>query len=148
MSSANSVKLNWLAILVAALACFFFEAIWFSLFMIPWLEGVGRTHEYLTTVATISPAVQYVTAFLCSVVAATVLSVLTQISGPQSAKRGILIAILVWVGFVATTWAKEYVFEARTLEIYTINAGNSLIGLTILGAITGAWKARANLLKV
>ncbi len=142
MPSVNPVKLNWIAILVAALACFFFEAIWFSLFMIPWLEGVGRTHEYLTTVATITPGTQYVTAFLCSVIAATVLSVLTQITGPQTTKRGILIAVLVWVGFVATTWAKEYVFEARTLEIYAINAGNSLLGLVILGAITGAWKAK------
>lgn len=142
MPSVNPVKLNWIAILVAALACFFFEAIWFSLFMIPWLEGVGRTHEYLTTVATITPGTQYVTAFLCSVIAATVLSVLTQITGPQTTKRGILIAVLVWVGFVATTWAKEYVFEARTLEIYSINAGNSLLGLVILGAITGAWKAK------
>lgn len=142
MSSANAVKLNWLAILVAALTCFFFEAVWFSLFMIPWLEGVGRTHEYLTTVATIAPAVQYGTAFLCSVVAAIVLSILTQITGPQNAKRGILIAVLAWIGFVATTWAKEYVFEARTLEIYAINAGNSLIGLTLIGAITGAWKAK------
>jgi len=142
MSSANPVKLNWLAIFVAALAAFFFEAVWFSLFMIPWLDGVGRTHEYLTTVATVTPATQYVTVFLCSVVAATVLSFLTQITGLQTAKRGILIAVLVWVGFVATTWAKEYVFEARTLEIFSINAGNSLLGLMILGAITGAWKAK------
>jgi hypothetical protein len=54
----------------------------------------------------------------------------------------VLIAALVWVGFVATSWAKEYIFEVRTLQIFLINAGYSLVGLMLMGAITGAWKAK------
>jgi Protein of unknown function (DUF1761) len=46
------------------------------------------------------------------------------------------------VGFVATSWAKEYIFEVRTLQIFLINAGYSLVGLMLMGAITGAWKAK------
>jgi hypothetical protein len=138
----STVKLNWPAIAVAAIASFIFEAIWFSVFMIPWLEGIGRTQDWFIATAAINPAFQYITAFLCSIVAAVVLSVLTQITGPQTAGRGVLIAALVWVGFVATSWAKEYIFEARTLQIFFINAGYSLVGLMLMGAITGAWKSK------
>ena len=138
----STVNLNWPAIAVAAIASFIFEAIWFSVFMIPWLEGIGRTQDWFIATAAINPAFQYITAFLCSIVAAVVLSVLTQITGPQTAGRGVLIAALVWVGFVATSWAKEYIFEARTLQIFFINAGYSLVGLMLMGAITGAWKSK------
>ena len=138
----STVKLNWPAIAVAAIASFIFEAIWFSVFMIPWLEGIGRTQDWFIATAAFNPAFQYITAFLCSIVAAVVLSVLTQITGPQTAGRGVLIAALVWVGFVATSWAKEYIFEARTLQIFFINAGYSLVGLMLMGAITGAWKSK------
>jgi hypothetical protein len=136
----SNVKLNWLAILVAAFASVFLELVWISIFIIPWLAGIGRTNDAIFAIAI--PAVQYGVAFLCSVVAAIVLSILTQLTGPQTAKRGILIAILVWLGFVATTWGREYIFEVRTFQIYFINAGHSLLDLILMGAITGAWKAK------
>jgi hypothetical protein len=138
----STVKLNWPAIAAAAVAAFIFEAIWFSVFMIPWLEGIGRSQDWFLAAANINPALHYITAFLCSIVAAVVLSILTQTTGPQTARRGVLIAALVWVGFVATSWAKEYIFEVRTLQIFLINAGYSLVGLMLMGAITGAWKAK------
>jgi len=136
----HHVRFNWLAILTAAIASFLFEAIWFSVFMIPWLEGIGRGKEWLMMAAAIHPATQYGTAFLCSIVAATVLTLLIQITGEQTARRGILLALLIWTGFVATSWAKEYVFEVRSFQIYAINAGHSLLDLAIVGAIVGGWK--------
>ena len=136
----STVKLNWLAILVAALASVFLELVWFSVFMIPWLAGVGRATDAIFAVAI--PIAQYGVALFCSIIAATVLSILTQLTGPQTARRGILIGILVWLGFVATTWAREYIFEVRTFQIYFINAGYSLLDLIVIGAITGAWKVR------
>ena len=76
----RSAKLNWIAILVAAVASFLFEALWFTLFMNPWLTGVGRTREWLMTAST-SPALPYVTALLCSLIAATILSIAIQATG-------------------------------------------------------------------
>jgi len=138
----RSAKLNWMAILAAAIASFLFEALWFTLFMNPWLTGVGRSREWLMTTSIISPALQYLTAFLCSVIAAVILTIAIQATGEQTARRGILCAALIWLGFVATSWAKEYVFEVRTLQIFAINAGYFLFDLMIMGAIVGAWKKK------
>jgi len=41
------VRQNYLANLVAAIACFLFEAGWYSYFLQAWLYGIGRTREWL-----------------------------------------------------------------------------------------------------
>ncbi len=137
----SNIRLNWVAILVAAIASFLFEALWYSVFMNEWLSGIGRTREWLMS-SGMSPALQYAVAILCAVIMATVLSICIQVSGEHSARRGILAGALVWIGFVATTWATEYIFEVRTLKIYAVNAGFWLFDLILIGAIVGAWKKK------
>jgi Protein of unknown function (DUF1761) len=116
----SNFKLNWVAILVAAIAAFIFEALWFSMFMKGWLAGIGRTMEWLVATG-LNPAIQYATAILCSIIAATVLSICIQATGKQTARRGILCAVIIWFGFIATSWAKAYIFEVRGFEIYFIS---------------------------
>jgi len=137
----SNIRLNWVAILVAAIVSFLFEALWFSVFMNQWLAGIGRTEEWLKSTG-LNPAIQYATAILCSIIAAAVLSVCIQASGEQTARRGILCAAVIWFGFIATGWAKAYVFEVRTFQIYAINTGYALIDLMLIGAIVGAWKKK------
>ncbi len=137
----SRIRLNWIAILVAAIASFLFEALWFSVFMNEWLAGIGRTKEWLMASGP-NPSIQYATAILCSIIVAAVLTICIQASGEQTARRGILCAALIWFGFIATGWAKEYIFEVRTLQIYFINAGYSLFDLILIGAIVGAWKKK------
>jgi hypothetical protein len=141
----SKIRLNWVAILVAAIASFLFEALWFSVFMNEWLTGIGRTREWLMSAAGYNPAVQYGTAILCSIIAAAVLSICIQVSGEQNVRRGILCGAVIWFGFVATSWATEYIFEVRSLQIYLINTGYSLIDLMLMGAIVGAWKKKHEL---
>ncbi len=139
----SNIRLNWVAILVAAIASFLFEALWFSVFMKEWLIGIGRTMEWLMS-SGLNPAIQYAVAILCSVIVATVLSICIQASGEQTARRGVIVAAVLWFGFIATSWAKEYIFEVRTLQIYAINVGYALFDLMIIGAIVGAWKKKSS----
>ncbi len=139
----SNIRLNWVAILVAAIASFLFEALWFSVFMKEWLNGIGRTMDWLVATG-LNPAIQYAVAILCSIIAATVLSICIQASGEQTARRGFIVAAVIWFGFIATGWAKEYIFEVRTLQIYAVNAGYALFDLMLIGAIVGAWKKKSH----
>jgi len=139
----SNIRLNWVAILVAAIASFLFEALWFSVFMNEWLAGIGRTREWLTTATGVTPAIQYAVAILCSVIAAAILSICIQASGEHTARRGILCAAVIWFGFIATSWAKAYIFEVRTFQIFAIYTGYYLIDLILMGAIVGAWKKKS-----
>jgi hypothetical protein len=135
----GNIRLNWVAVLVAAIVSFLFEALWFSVFMNDWLAGVGRTREWLVA-SGLNPSIQYATAIVCSIIVAAVLSICIQASGEQTARRGVLCGAVIWFGFIATSWAKAYIFEVRTLQIYAIYTGYYLIELILIGAIVGAWK--------
>jgi len=89
-----------------------------------------------------NPALQYATALVASAVIAAAISRITQSTGPQTARRGIKVAAMLWVGFVLTTIATEYVFEVRTLKLLGVNAGFWLLGMMLMGAIVGAWKMK------
>jgi hypothetical protein len=136
------VRHNYWAILVATLAYFFLGAAWFTGFMKPWLEGVGRTREWLMANNTMGPAVPYVIALLSAAIMAVGLSYAIQLTGEQTAARGVRVAALLWLAFVLTSWVTEYAFEARSLEILAIVSGYPLVGMMLEGAIIGAWKKK------
>jgi hypothetical protein len=137
----SRVKQNYLAIVVAAIACFLFEAGWYSIFLKPWLNGTGRTMEWLVNTG-VNPAFQYAVALVAEAVIAASISCLIQLTGPQTWQRGIKVAAILWLGFVLTTLSTEYVFEVRPWSLLGINAGFWLVGMILMGAIVGAWKKK------
>ena len=73
------------------------------------------------------------------------MSICIQASGEQTARRGVLCDAVIWCGFIATSWAKAYIFEVRTFQIFAIYTGYYLIDLILMGAIVGAWKKKPEL---
>lgn len=142
MGETRKVRHNYLAIGVAAVACFVFEAAWYTIFLKAWLDGIGRTMEELQAIG-VNPGLQYATALLCAALLATAISGVVQLTGEQTALRGIKVAAFLWLGCVLTTWATEYVFEERTYKLFAINLGFWLIGMVLIGAIVGGWKKKA-----
>jgi hypothetical protein len=135
------VRQNYIAILVAAIANFLLEAGWYTCFQQPWLDGIGRSREWLMSQG-VNPALQYGIAFLASAVVASAISSFTQTSGPQTAIRGVKAGAWLWIGFVIPIWATEYAFEVRPYSLLAINTGCWLLGMIVMGAITGAWKKK------
>ncbi len=138
----SAVRHNYWAILVASLAYFFLGAAWFTVLTNPWLEGVGRTREYLMANSPGGPAVEFSIAFVSAVVVAFGLSYVIQLTGPFTAWRGVKIAALLWLAFVLTVVATEYAFEARSLLTLGIVSGYPLVGMILEGIILGAWKPK------
>jgi len=136
------VRTNYWAIAVAAVACFVFEAVWYSVFLQTWLDGIGRTRQWLMA-SGMNEYVQYGTALVSAAVIAAGISCLTQLTGAQTAARGIKTGALLWLGFVATTWTTEYVFEVKPVSLLGVNAGFWLVAMMGMGAIVGGWKKKA-----
>ena len=137
----SRVKQNYLAILVAAVACFLLEAGWYSIFLQPWLNGIGHTSQWLMGMG-VNPALQFAVALAAEAVIAAGRSCLIQLTGVQTAMRGVKVAALLWLGFVLPVWSTEYVFEIRPWSLLGINAGFWLIGMMLMGAIVGGWKKK------
>ena len=136
------VRQNYMAIVIAAVACFLLEAGWYQFFLDTWLNGIGRTREWLIG-AGVSPALQFATALLAEGLMAAAISCVTQLTGPQTVGRGIRVAILLWLGCVLPSWATEYVFEIRSYRLFAVNVGFWLLGMMLMGAIVGGWKKKA-----
>jgi hypothetical protein len=141
INELKSVRQNYLAITVAAIANFLFEAVWYSYFYQAWLDGIGRTQQFIDQ-SGVSLPLQFTTALLASAVIAGAISCVVQLTGEQTALRGIRVAVLLWLGFVLTTWATEYAFEVRTYKLFAINTGFWLLGMMLMGAIVGAWRKK------
>lgn len=135
------VRQNYPAIVVAAIACFLLEAGWYSAFMSTWLNGIGRTMQWLVS-SGMNPYLQYGTALVMAAVMATAISCVTQLTGKQTALRGVKVAAVLWVGFEMTTFSTEYIFEVRPISLFLVNAGYWLVGMMVMGAIVGAWKKK------
>lgn len=135
------VRQNYLAIVVAAVACFLLEAGWYTVFMSTWLSGIGRSMQWLVS-SGMNPAYQYATALVMAVLMATALSCVIQLTGKQTALRGIKLGAALWAGFELTTWSTEYIFEVRPISLFLVNAGYWLCGMMLMGAIVGAWKKK------
>jgi hypothetical protein len=136
-----TVRHNFAAIAVATLLYFFLGAAWFTTFMNPWLAGIGRTMAELKA-SGVPPWLGYVVALVMAAILATAISWVIQATGPQTAARGAKLAAALWLGFVFTTWATEYAFEARGIPILAINTGYPLVGMLIMGLVVGGWKAK------
>lgn len=142
MTTLPRIRHNYWAILTAAVACFAFEAVWYTIFLNSWLAGIGRTAQWLESAAGYHPVLQYSTAFVSSALIAIGIDCVTQLTGPQTAARAVKIGLLMWLGFVLTTICTEYVFEERPLSLYGINIGFWFFGFIVMGAIVGAWKKK------
>jgi hypothetical protein len=137
-----TVRHNPAAIAVATLIYFFLGAAWFTMFKPPWLAGTGV--RIVDSAA--NPGMQlwlpYLVALVMTAILAIALSWIIQATGAQTAARGATIAAALWLGFVFTTWATEYAFEARGIPILAINTGCPLGGMLLMGLVLGGWKAK------
>lgn len=136
------VRQNYPAIIVAAIACFVLETLWYSLFLNTWLEGLGHSRAWLHSTG-VSLPLQSITALLAEGLVAGGISRVIQMSGPQTVVRGVKVGIGVWAAFVVATWAAEYAFEVRPFSLLAVNLGFWLVAMAMMGAIVGGWKKKA-----
>lgn len=131
--------LNWLAILAATLTNMVWGMLWYTPFLFGnvWmrLAHPGKTEEDLRN----GPKTGYVVALVGAFVMAIVLAVLLRAGGASGVVDGLLMGVLVWAGFVATTFAQAYVFGGKPFTLWAIDSGFNLPVLLTMGAILAAW---------
>ncbi|MCC6292738.1 MAG: DUF1761 domain-containing protein [Bryobacterales bacterium] len=130
-------KLNWLAVGAAALATFLLGGIWYSpaLFGRAWQRETGLSDAQLQQR---SLAVVFGTSFVLALIMAFNLAAFLQ--GPPDLAWGMAAGALAGIGWVAMAMGVTYLFEARSMKLFLINAGYHAVSFVIMGAILGVWK--------
>lgn len=132
-------KLNYLAIVVAALASFAANALWYLLiFPTQFVEALGKTQAEMDLGPDgLQASILQVIGML---ITAGVMAYLMKRANFIGVAGGLAFGALTWLGFVAAVLAPMYAYEAFGVMFFVITAGSVLLTLLISGAILGAWR--------
>ncbi len=128
--------LNWLAILVATVAAFLLGGLWYGpVFGKAWLRAVGKKEEDLG-----NPTTPMVLSFFTSATTSIVLAGVLSLMAAPDILDGLVLGLLVGVGFIAAGMASDYAFCGWPRALFFIQAGNRVTYSVIMGTILAAWR--------
>ena len=139
------VSVNWLAIIVAAIANMAIGFAWFSdaMFGKQWrkLMGVSESsmkpgNDFMVKMMVIGTIGALLMAF--------VLAHAEVFAGSYLSTSGLILGLSTgfwnWVGFMVPLHLASYLYEKRPVKLITINAGYWLVSMLVMGVIIAVWK--------
>jgi hypothetical protein len=130
------IPVNYLAVVIAALAGFGLGAVWYMVLSKPWLRAVGKTEEEVKARGSAVPFVITIIALLLmSWMLAGLMGHLAQVN----IRGGVMTAFFVWAGFVITTMAVNHAFGGAKPMLTLIDGLYWLAALAVMGAVIGAF---------
>jgi hypothetical protein len=138
-------NVNFLSILLAAVAAWLFGAVYYSSLSSAWLAAQGKTMEQCKQEqagkSKLGMMTPFILAFVGSLIIAWVLYGILAHLNAFSVRGGLISGALVWFGFVLTTMTVNNAFSGRKPMLTVIDSVHWLGGLLIIGAIVG-WFGR------
>lgn len=131
------MELNYLAVIVAAVSTFLIGGLWYSpaVFGKAWMKENGFKEEDMKNSNMVKI---FGLAFLLAFISAINLAMFL---GPESDPvMGAVWGFAAGFGWVATFVGTHYLFERKSFRLFLINAGYSVVALTVMGVILAAWK--------
>jgi hypothetical protein len=126
-------NLNWLGIVIASVSAFMLGFVWYSvIFQKRWMKENGFTEESLKDSNMVKI---FGLSFLLMVFAAFILAMF--IGAGRGMMFGTMAGFHAGIGWVFTFMGVTYLFERKSLALFLINAGYSVLSLTIMGLVIG-----------
>jgi hypothetical protein len=141
-------SINWLAVLVAGISAFVVGGIWYSpgLFGKAWMKDNGFTEEQIKKGGNKGKIFGFT--FIFSLLMAVNLGMFLNppANCPEGCVAKVDLAYGAMAGFLAGIWtfcaiAIHSLFELKPWRLILINGFYSVVSLTLMGAIIGAWRA-------
>lgn len=130
--------INYVAVLVAAVAGFLFGGAWYGIFANPWMAAVGKTEEEIKNAGQSLPILLILTFIGLLVMAYVLAGLIGHLgSGQVTAWNGLVSGAFAWLGFVATTLVINHGYQGAKRALTLIDGAHWLGVLAIQGAIIG-----------
>jgi Protein of unknown function (DUF1761) len=131
-------ELNWLAVLVAAVAWFAFSAIWYS---IPPLSKAWANAAKVDTTGDGPPlALLFIPTLIGYFVTSIVIGLLVAGTGTDTLSDGIVLGVVLGVGFGMVGALVNQVYEGKGSSYFLINGLNAVIAYAIVAGILAVWQ--------
>ena len=132
------IHVNYISILVAAVVSFFIGAVWYSplLFGKQWIKAAGKTIEDIKGGAgTHSYLISFVAWLIASYILAVFIDYGVDLNSSPQFLFGALAGFMCWFGFVAATSLIHNLFAQRSIALWLIDSGYTLVAFLISGII-------------
>jgi len=130
---------NYLAVIIAALAGFGVGAVWYMVLGGAWMRALDKTEADIKGGAGAAQSLPFAIALIADLVMAIMLAGLMGHLGDVTVKGGAISGLFIWVGFVITTMGVNHAFSGAKPMLTLIDGGHWLAVLLIMGAVIGAF---------
>ena len=133
----TSDPINWLAVLASVVAMQAIGALWYSplLFGKAWLKAVGKSQEDLG-----SPSRAMANAVVMAIFTCVAMAMLVSWTGASGAAQGLMLGLIVGIGFCAAVIGTNAGFEGRPFTLIAINSGHYMTDMIAVALILTLWK--------
>lgn len=139
MNTDSFSHINWLAVLVAAIAFFALGAVWYSfLFRQAWIKASGVNVNDPN--AKKGVGAMFLSSFILIVITTVGLALFTARVGSGGWMTGLKVGLVAGICFCATSISNSYLYEKRPLALHLINSLYNVVGCVIAGIIIAVWK--------
>ena len=132
-----SVPINYLAVVVAALANYIIGAIWYAaLFRKAWTRLSGNAEM---KVSVLSVVLALIGALLTSFILDHALIFANSYLKTSGVAGGLMVGFLNWLGFIAPVTIGVVIYEKKPWLLWFLNNGYWLLSLLVMGVILSLW---------
>lgn len=136
------LKMNYLAVVIAAVAAFVVGAVWYSPFLFgkEWMELRGVDPGAMADMTV--PVGQMLAEFARSLVVAYVLARFVVLLKVVDWKGAVQLGVWVWIGFPTMILMGSVMWENVPWMLAAIHAGDWLVKILLMTFILGVWRRR------
>ncbi|MBC8013787.1 MAG: DUF1761 domain-containing protein [Methyloceanibacter sp.] len=131
-------EVNYIAVMIAALAGFGLGAVWYTVLAKPWMHAIGKTEAECKQQGS-AKVVPFAISIVSLLIMAWMLAGIMGHLGDITIRGGVISGFFVWLGFVITTMGVNHAFAGAKPMLTLIDGGYWLAVLLIQGAVIGAF---------
>ncbi len=134
-------QVNLWAVLLGAISNMILGYLWYGPFFGKiWMAQMGWNGKQMTPEAKKEGNKAMAWAVVISLITSYVLANLLYYSDFLTLSEAVQFALLIWLGFIATTHANNSFFENRKWSLYIIGTSYQLVSLVIMAVIVSVWR--------
>lgn len=135
--------MNYPAVLVAALASFMIGFMWHGpVFGKTWMSLMKITPAQMEKgkkEMEKKMPLYMLLAFVQQLVTSFVIAVLCTLTGVIDVASAVILAVLLWLGMIATTLLSGVLWEGRSVPLYLFNLAYNFVNILVITLIVGLW---------
>jgi len=140
MWSINLEAINWLAVLVAAVASFLIGGVWYAvLFAKAWQRAHGFTDQQAKALSA-NPARTFGILSACDLGAALIMAILVQKTAAATVIDGLALGFWCWLLAMSAFVLSTYTASGKSLCLALIDGGKIGVCLAVMAVILAAWR--------